>query len=78
MFVKANNGTLYPFRTMIAASGNAAFSNSYRTDFGEGTTGIDSVDAEGDDAIYFDLQGRRVKRTENGVYIINGKKTFIK
>ncbi len=78
MFVKANNGTLYPFRTMIAASGDAAFSNSYRTDFGEGTTGIDSVGAEEDDAIYFDLQGRRVKRTENGVYIINGKKTFIK
>lgn len=78
MFVKANNGTLYPFRTMIAASGDAVFSNSYRTDFGEGTTGIDSVGTEGDDAIYFDLQGRRVKRTENGVYIINGKKTFIK
>lgn len=78
MFVKANNGTLYPFRTMIAANGDAAFSNSYRTDFGEGTTGIDSVGAEEDDAIYFDLQGRRVKRTENGVFIINGKKTFIK
>ena len=78
MFVKANNGTLYPFRTMIAANGDAAFSNSYRTDFGEGTTGIDSVGAEEDDAIYFDLQGRRVKKTENGVFIINGKKTFIK
>ena len=78
LFVKANNGTLAPFRTMIVAKGEASLSTSYRPEFGDGTTGIGINSAEDTDVIYFDIQGRRVDRVENGVYIINGKKTFIK
>ncbi|MBR5477869.1 MAG: leucine-rich repeat protein [Bacteroidaceae bacterium] len=78
LFVKANNGTLAPFRTMIVAKGDASFLNSYRAEYGDGTTGIGMNSAENADVIYFDIQGRRVDRVENGVYIINGKKTFIK
>ena len=41
-----------------------------------GTTGIDEVNGENGEVKgdIYDLQGRKVKRTENGIYIINGEK----
>lgn len=82
------NGKLYTGlnqstqKTHIKCIGNKAFfststpnnSASYSFVF-EGTTGIDGVDAEGNevDAIY-DLQGRKLEAApEKGVYIVNGK-----
>ena len=82
------NGKLYTGlnqstqKTHIKCIGNKAFfststpnnSASYRFVF-EGTTGIDGVDAEGNevDAIY-DLQGRKLQAApEKGVYIVNGE-----
>ena len=49
---------------------------SFRLD---GTTGIEEITEPGDNsnAIY-DLQGRRVESPAKGMYIINGKKVFIK
>ena len=43
-------------------------------------TGIENVNSdERDDAVYYDLQGRRVtKPTVKGVYIKNGKKVMVK
>lgn len=47
--------------------------------FGHGTTNIDNVgiNAPADDVIY-DLTGRRVEKATKGIYIINGKKAYIK
>jgi hypothetical protein len=47
---------------------------------GDGATGIGEVKCEGGNAkTIYDLQGRKIERiTSPGVYIINGKKRFIK
>ena len=53
-------------------------SNGYRFDF-SGTTAIESVETESAaPAVYYDLSGRRVKNPEKGIYIVNGRKVFIK
>jgi phage gp45-like len=42
------------------------------------TTGIEGVDAEGEQTIY-DLTGRKIETiTKGGIYIINGKKVVVK
>ena len=42
-------------------------------------TGIENVEngSNGNETIY-DLGGRKVKRTERGIYIINGEKSLVK
>ncbi len=41
--------------------------------------GINAIDADLENAVIYDLNGRRVsKAVKGGVYIINGKKVFIK
>lgn len=49
-------------------------------DFGEGTTGILNVDAEGNiyEGQIYNLAGQRVNMTQKGLYIVNGKKVLIK
>ena len=46
---------------------------------GDNITGIDEHEADiNTEERYFDLQGRVVKKPSNGIYILNGKKIFIK
>ena len=52
-------------------------SNGYRFDF-SGTTAIESIESEQDEAVYYDLSGRRVENPAKGIYIVNGKKVYIK
>ena len=53
-------------------------SNGYRFDF-SGTTVIESVETESTaPAVYYDLSGRRVENPTKGIYIVNGRKVFIK
>ncbi len=52
-------------------------SNGYRFDF-SGTTAIESVESEQEEAVYYDLSGRRVENPVSGIYIINGKKVLVK
>lgn len=48
-------------------------------DFGNGTTGIDSVkDSEKVNGEYFNLAGQRVAQPTKGLYIVNGKKYMVK
>lgn len=44
-----------------------------------GETAIEGVDAEAENAVIYDLTGRRVEKITNaGIYIINGKKVVVK
>lgn len=40
-------------------------------------TGIENIMSDGDTVVY-DLQGRRILKPQHGLYIVNGKKVFIK
>ena len=48
--------------------------------FGQGTTGIDAIEAGTADkaATWYDLSGRRVENPTKGIYIVNGKKVIVK
>lgn len=76
-FVKANTGVLNPFRTMICVPGASA-TNSYKLGFGDDVTAIDILDVELQGLDVYDLSGRKVVKPGKGVYIINGKKVYIK
>ena len=53
-------------------------SNGYRFDF-SGTTAIEGIETESAaPAVYYDLSGRRVENPTRGIYIVNGKKVYIK
>lgn len=53
---------------------------AFSFDFGEGTTALNEVRSQMEEARegIFDLQGRRVENPTKGLYIVNGKKVFIK
>ena len=60
----------------------AGYAPALSFDFGEGTTGIRSIE-NGQltiDNVYYDLSGRKLNAmpTQKGVYIVNGKKVVIK
>ena len=46
----------------------------------DGTTLIYDLEANEEQAVdhIYDLQGRRVQKMEKGLYIVNGKKVFVK
>lgn len=47
--------------------------------FGEGTTGVENVETATENAVIFDLAGRRVSEiTAPGIYIIDGHKVLVK
>jgi hypothetical protein len=84
----ADNSMLNPFRlylTMTTIDGSPvkaeeAVMQSIRIRMrGEGsTTGIETLPTNASDNVVHDLQGRRVIQPTKGLYIINGKKVFIK
>ena len=45
--------------------------------FGE-TTGVEGVEVETENAVYYDLSGRRVANPTKGIYVVNGKKVYVK
>ena len=42
------------------------------------STAIQTVEADGQQTVIYDLQGRRVSNPAKGLYIVNGKKVVIK
>lgn len=82
-FVKANNGTLNPFRTMIKVTG-AAGANVLTLKLEGTTTGINEAVSETGKADVYTLDGKCVRRgvaakealngLAKGVYVVNGRK----
>lgn len=75
-------GTIGAHKAYLVYDENAQTSAAHAIDYFlfEETTGIDEVsiqkkEVRGD---YFDLQGRKIAQPSKGLYIVNGKKVFIK
>ena len=56
----------------------AAGAAMYSFNRGEGTTSIEDVQLTIDNVVIYDITGRRVEKMEKGIYIVNGKKVFVK
>ncbi len=70
------NGTLAPNRAYIPKTSAAS---ALTFNFGGETTGIGSVEnGATDNAPVYDLGGRRVIKPAKGIYIVNGKKVYVK
>ena len=55
------------------------FENRFEISLTKGTTGIEDIEDEnGNDKTMYDLQGRKVKHTGKGIYIVDGEKKAIK
>ena len=64
------------FKAYLPKTNNAA--QTLRFNFGE-TTGIEGViEGTNANAVIFDLSGRRVAKMQKGIYIVNGKKVYVK
>ena len=73
-----NAGKAYLPASAVPAAAQGAANFSFR--FGEGTTGINEVKGESENAkVIYDLKGRRVEAiTAPGIYVVNGKKVLVK
>ena len=81
-FVKANTGSVKPFRTYVKVSGTQAAPMAFGVNIEGTVTGINNATtATAKEAIY-NLQGVRVsgdlKHLTKGVYIVNGQKVVVK
>lgn len=82
-FVKANSGSVKPFRTYIKVAGTQAAPMAFGVNIEGTVTGINNAitAATAKEAIY-NLQGVRVsgdlKHLTKGVYIVNGQKVVVK
>ena len=82
-FVKANTGSVKPFRTYVKVAGSQAAPMAFGVNIEGTVTGINNATtaATAKEAIY-NLQGVRVsgdlKHLTKGVYIVNGQKVVVK
>lgn len=82
-FVKANNGTLNPFRTMIKVTGTVT-AQALKLKLNDETTGISEAASEAGKADVYTIDGKCVRRgvaakealngLAKGVYVVNGRK----
>ena len=70
-----NNG----YKAYLPVVAGASLSANLRFDFDGITTAIEEVETEAAETVIYDLTGRRVNEiTKAGIYIVNGKKVFVK
>lgn len=75
----SSTGTIGANKAYLVANSTAAARAFFAFDT-DATTGIDKVNAQNSEKEVkaFDLQGRRVAKPANGLYIVNGKKVIMK
>lgn len=73
-----------------SANGSVAANSAYYTNESLGVdrlplsvrrgvaVGIDNIDGEAADGVFYDLSGRRVVRPQSGIYVVNGRKVLVK
>lgn len=76
VFKKYTGENLVAFKAYLDVE-TAAAAISIRKGEDDGTTGIENADTESVVVIY-DLTGRRVEKMEKGIYIVNGRKVYVK
>ena len=78
-FAPVSGGTLAAHKAYLHVDGRSTStaSSSIGIRF-DGATMIDSLSADMEEDIYFDLQGRKVENPTSGLYIVNGKKVMVK
>lgn len=75
---KYNGTNIKAFRAYLPYTAPAA-GGALRIVFDDVTTGIEGIEVnDGGKTAIYDLSGRRVSRMTKGLYIVNGKKVFIK
>lgn len=75
---KYNGANIQGFRAYLPYTAPAGV-NALRMVFDDVTTGIEGIEVnDGGKTAIYDLSGRRVSRMTKGLYIVNGKKVFIK
>ena len=75
---KYNGANIQGFRAYLPYTAPAGGS-ALRMVFDDVTTGIEGIEVnDGGKTAIYDLSGRRVSRMTKGLYIVNGKKVFIK
>ena len=79
IFKKSSGGTLAGGKSYLVmpTTGGAP---QLSVDFGEGTTNLEAIRTQMNEARegIFDLSGRRVENPTKGIYIVNGKKIYVK
>ncbi len=69
-------GTLGMFKAYLPLSSGAS---AVKMSFDGEVTGIGSLEtAQPAESVVFDLSGRRVNKAQKGIYIVNGKKVYVK
>lgn len=75
---KYNGANIQGFRAYLPYTAPVG-GNALRMVFDDVTTGIEGIEVnDGGKTAIYDLSGRRVSRMTKGLYIVNGKKVFIK
>jgi len=82
-FRKTTSGTLAANKAYLKVTSGSGGARTLNISFGEndGTTGISEMPVaqkKVEDNIYYNLQGQRVSNPGKGLFIVNGKKVFIK
>ena len=81
-FAKMGDGIKTTFYRAFLADGRPSSARELSLSFSDDeTTGIENVvsqDTKVADSVYYNLNGQRVESPRNGLYIVNGKKVFIK
>ncbi len=70
-------GTVRPGKAYLLADATMQ-AKGFTMNFGGETTGIEGIVTENTDKVVYDLSGRRIQNPTKGLYIIGGKKVYIK
>jgi uncharacterized protein YjdB len=78
VFAKASGSTVQNYKNHAYLRLNSNQANVRMIFDDNDATGINGIETDEQDAIYYDLMGRRVTNPTKGIYIKNGKKILIK